>query len=171
MSLISAITPSSTAFGKFLEKIEDDFAKIRQRSYELFAGNGFAEGWDFDHWLRAERELFDVPAAELAEDDAGYRATVAVPGFSVKQLTVAATPDALTIRGNVETTTKKEEPGQKTLLSEISHKQIFRHFHLDSPIDPDKVTANLENGVLSVVMPKAAPARTVPVTAAAAKAA
>lgn len=167
---IQAVTPSSTAFGKLLHEIEDDFSKIRQRSYELFAGNGFADGWDFDNWLRAERELFDIPRAELAEDETNFRATVAVPGFASEHLTLAVTADSLTIRGNARSS-KKDETDPKRLISEISHKQIFRHFHLDSAVDPDQVTASIEDGVLSVILPKTTQARNVPVKAVVAKAA
>ena len=115
----------------------------------------------------AERELFDIPPAELTEGETTYRASVAVPGFASDQLTVTATANTLTVRGEVEETKKAE----KTLLSEFSHKQIFRHFHLDLPVDPDAVTAKLENGVLMIELPKAQPARVVPVKRAAAHAA
>ncbi|MBM3766692.1 MAG: Hsp20/alpha crystallin family protein [Acidobacteria bacterium] len=164
---IKTISPSNSKFETFLNRIEEDFGKIRQRAYDLFKCNGQSDGLDFDNWFKAERELFDVPPAELTEDETTYRASVAVPGFASEQLTVTATADSLTIRGEAEETKKAE----KTLLSEFSHKQIFRHFHLDSPVDPDAVTANLENGVLKIELPKAQPARVVPVKKAAAKAA
>ncbi len=164
---IKTITPSSSKFETFLHRIEEDFGKIRQRAYDLFKTNGGSEGLDFDNWFKAERELFDIPPAELTEDETTYRASVAVPGFAAEQLTVTATADSLTVRGEAEETKKAE----KTLLSEFSHKQIFRHFHLESPVDPDAVTANLENGVLKIELPKAQPARAVPVKKAAAKAA
>lgn len=164
---IKTISPSSSKFESFLNRIEEDFGKIRQRAYDLFKTNGGSEGLDFDNWFKAERELFDIPPTELIEDENTYRASVAVPGFAGEQLTVTATADSLTIRGEAEETKKAE----KTLLSEFSHKQIFRHFHLDSPVDPDAVTADLENGVLKIELPKAQPARVVPVKKAAAKAA
>lgn len=164
---IKTISPSSSKFEAFLHRIEEDFGKIRQRAYDLFKSNGGSEGLEFENWFKAERELFDVPPAELTEDETTYRISIAVPGFASEQLTVTATADSLTIRGEAEETKKSG----KTLLSEFSHKEIFRHFRLDAPVDPDAVMANLENGVLKIELPKAQPARVVPVKKAAAKAA
>jgi len=163
---IQAVTPSSSVFGNVFQEIEEDFSNIRNRSYELFAGNGFADGFDFDNWLRAERELFDVPPAELVEEETNFRASVAVPGFTAEQLTVAVTAGSLTIRGNASTS-KQGEKKEKQLHSEESHKRMFRHFRLDSAVDPDRVTASFKDGVLTVVLPKVAAAANIPVEPAA----
>ena len=158
---IKPITPSNTAFGKMLQEIEDDLSRISKRSYEIFAGNGFAEGCDVENWLRAERELFDIPSTELAENDAEFRATVAVQGFTSKQLTVAVTADSLTIRGNIGGS-KECGSGELPAKSVSSQKETFRYFHLDPPVDPDRVTASFDDGVLTVVLPKAAAAKAEP---------
>ena len=58
---------------------------IRSRAYELFAQRGLRERSALDDWLEAEREIA-WPAAELVEDDAGYRLEVALPGYRPQEV-------------------------------------------------------------------------------------
>lgn len=135
---IKTVGPANTAYPAFLSLIESDFNRIRERAFNLFRENG---GSDWDNWLTAERDLFEVPNGELNTTDSGYEARIAMPGFTPEQLTVTATAEGLTVLG---------EAG-----AEGSQKQIFRHFGLETPINPDGVTAELADGELLVKLPKA----------------
>ena len=44
--------------------------------------------------------------------------------------------------------------------TEIGEKQMFQRLDLPAPINPDKVTASLENGVLQLIAEKAGTAET-----------
>ena len=130
--------------------------EIRRRAYAIFSGRGFGAGQALDDWLAAERE-FNWPAAELAERDQEFVLSVVLPGFEPADVALTATPRELVVRARRQTRRteegKKGEP--KLLFTEFSSADVCRRFELARPIDVDKVSATLRNGVLKVVAPKA----------------
>ena len=54
------------------EEVARRFDAVRQRAFDLFENRGGELGHDQEDWLKAERELFCWPAAELAERDGKY---------------------------------------------------------------------------------------------------
>lgn len=137
-----------------LEDPRDTFESIRKRAFEMFERRGGNPGQELDDWLRAERDLFWVPPAELAEDDKQVEITVAVPGFDWKEVQVTAQPGEILVRGNHAHHLEKKEKGVS--YSEFSDKALYRRFEIAQPIDVDHVTANVENGILKVKAPKKA---------------
>jgi molecular chaperone IbpA len=76
-----------------------------------------------------------------------YRISVAVAGFTDKELSIEAKENTLTIRGEKETVEKKDEQSE-VLYQGIAARAFERHFQL---ADHVQVTgANLENGLLHV---------------------
>ena len=67
--------------GGTLEEVQRAVDSICRRAYEFAAERGFAVGHDLDDWLKAEDELFFVPASELTETESEYTLNVAVSGF------------------------------------------------------------------------------------------
>jgi HSP20 family protein len=82
-----------------------------------------------------------------------------VPGFSAKELDVSLEPCRLTISGKRET--HEERRSKKTIYTEQCSSLIFRAINLPDEVDSSKVTATLKDGVLELVMPKAAKAQKV----------
>lgn len=136
------------------------FDRLQKRAYELFEQRGGAFGRDLDDWFAAERELFNLPASDLAEDEGAFHLRAAVPGMNARDLEVTVTPRELLVRGKCETERKREEG--KTVFSERSHNEILRRYSLPAEIEADKAQAKVEDGLLTVDMPKAA-VRQVPV--------
>ncbi len=151
------------------KEMETVMNRIRARAFELFSGRGFGDGHALDDWLAAEREIC-WPAAELVEEEKAYTLTVAVPGFAPADISVAAAPHELIVHAKSKTEAKKEqEPkkGEKVCWSEFRGNDVYRQIELPRDIDPESVTASLDNGLLKIVATKK-PARVVPITAAAA---
>jgi HSP20 family molecular chaperone IbpA len=61
--------------------------------------------------------------------------------------------DVLSIRG--EKTVKREE-GAETVRSEIRSTRFERHFNLGGSVEPESVKAKMEDGILTVTLPKKA---------------
>ena len=135
------------------KRIETALESIRRRAYELFRSRGGTPENDLDDWFRAERELFEVPPGELAENDAAFVVSVATPGFEADQLEVAVEPESVTIRGATER--KRESTREKQIYSELTRKELFRRVALPGSIDTTKVKATLTDGLLKVTLPKA----------------
>jgi HSP20 family protein len=106
--------------------------------------------------LFAEPETWEPRAGfpRVSFDDQGSAFVVRaeVPGLADKDLELSATATALTIRGE-----RKVEPpqGYSTHRNERTAYRFARTFELPSKVDSDRVEARLENGVLTVTLPKA----------------
>jgi len=112
--------------------------------------------------LRQLDRLFGEPEAwepsagfpRVAFDDQGasYVVRAEVPGLSEKDVELTATASSLTLRGE-----RKVEPpqGYSTHRSERTGYRFARTFELPSKVDSERVEARLENGVLTVTLPKA----------------
>lgn len=142
-----------------LKALQDTVEMVRQRAFELFEHRGFTPGNDLADWVQAERDLFWVPPAELAETGTEVEITVAVPGFDPQEVHVTAQPGEIVIRGDHEKRTEKKEKG--VLYSEFDGKALYRRFEIAQPIEVGHVTANVENGMLTVKAPKKAAQATV----------
>ena len=134
------------------EEVARRFDAVRQRAFDLFENRGGELGHDQEDWLKAERELFCWPAAELAERDGKYEIQVSLPGFETKDVEVTTTPSEVIIHAE----TKEEKKTQKdgVLWTELGSNDVYRRFELPNPINVEKVTANLENGGLRIVSPE-----------------
>jgi HSP20 family protein len=140
--------------GSLGEEIRNALESIRNRAFNLFERRGAAPGRDLEDWLQAERELFWVPPAELAETDRDFRIRIATLGLDVKDLNVTALNNAIFVRGSAETKVESEAKGIR--FSEFGSKSLFRRFELPSEIDVDKIAANLDKGMLTIIAPKKA---------------
>ena len=138
-----------------LKALQDTVEMVRQRAFELFEHRGYRPGDELADWVQAERDLFWVPPAELAETDNEVEITVAVPGFEPKEVHVTAQPGEILIHGNHEKRVDKKEKG--VLYSEFGEKALYRRFEIAHPIDVGHVTASVENGMLTVKAPKKVP--------------
>lgn len=132
---------------------------IARRAFEMFEGRGRTDGHDLEDWFRAESEFLHPVHLDIAESGDVLTVRAEVPGFSAKELEVGVEPHRLTISGRRET--HEERTGEKTIYREQCLNQIFRAIDLPAEVDSSKVTANLKDGVLEIVMPKAAKAQKV----------
>ena len=149
------LLPASNLF----DRIQDLSNSIARRAFEIFEGRGRADGYHLEDWFRAESELLHPVHLEIAESDDAVTVHAEVPGFSAKELDVGLEPCRLTISGKRET--HEERRSKKTIYTEQCSSLIFRAINLPAEVDSSKVTATLKDGVLEIVMPKAAKAQKV----------
>lgn len=146
-------------YTSLFDQIDETLNALARRAYEIFDGNGRVFGRDLDNWFQAERELLHPVSLNITETDEAFRVKAEVPGFTEKELEVAAEPDRVTITGQRESS--KEEKKAKTVCSENCSDHILRILSLPSEIEAGKVTASLKNGVLELTLPKVAKAQPV----------
>ena len=139
-----------------LEKIQDAENRIRARAFELFAGNGLFDR-DLDNWLKAEDELILRPSIELREKDKQFKLKISVPGVEPKAMDIQATPDAILVKAELHHDHEVKEGDVHTC--EFRSGSLFRAVQLPKKIDPDKVKAELRNGMLQLTADIAEPSR------------
>ena len=136
------------------EEIAKRFDAVKRRAFDLFESRGRELGHELEDWLKAEREVFGAPAAELAEKNGVYEMRITLPGFEAKDVDVTATPNEVIVRAATEQE-KKTQKGN-VLWTEFGSKDVYRRFEVPNPINVDQVTAKLENGILRINAPETA---------------
>lgn len=116
----------------------------------------------FDEAFTPMSDRFSVDTLSMPMDvqatEHGYTVTAAVPGLKADDLTIEVLGNTVSIRGEVKSENVDEEKGD-WLVRERSYGKFARTFRLPAELDSNKVEANLEDGVLTVRLPKAESAR------------
>jgi HSP20 family protein len=100
---------------------------------------------------RVQQEQFVAPMASLKEDGDGYTLEVEMPGVNKEGLELAVENNELAIIGRRSLPTI-----DGTVLHRESRRENFRRaFELDPSIDANKISAKMEQGILTVHLPKA----------------
>lgn len=94
---------------------------------------------------------------DIHESQEGYLIEAAVPGLKPQDLEITLHDNVLTLSGEFHASAQPE--GVKTHRTERRYGQFTRSFSLPSALRGDGVTANLDNGVLLINVPKAEEAR------------
>jgi HSP20 family protein len=151
--VVQKVTDPGTIPLSFSDSMGKIFDQIREKAFCVFCENGSTHGHAIEDWLKAERELFQVPESELVERGKEFALQIAAPGFEAKDLEITALPNSIVVKG--EATKESEKSERKVYFSEFSNKQLYRLYALPAAIDVDKTVATLEKGMLKVVAQKA----------------
>lgn len=98
-----------------------------------------------------------TPLTDIWETETGLTLVADMPGVSAENLTIGLEDRVLTISGRVE-----KRPATctcKALSTEYGEGDYYRQFQLSELIDQEKISATLKNGVLTLELPKVAPAQ------------
>lgn len=92
---------------------------------------------------------------EVRADDEAYLITAEVPGMTAEDLQVEVLADLVTLRGEF-----KQAGAGEALISELDRSGgFYRRIQLPEVIDAEATEAKVENGLLTVRVPKAEAAR------------
>jgi HSP20 family protein len=105
---------------------------------------------DRDNELRQNEHLV-APVASIIEDGEGYMLQVEMPGVNKDRLDISVENNELTIIGHRSLPTV-----EGTLIHRESRGENYRRaFELDPSIDADKISARIDQGVVTLTLPKA----------------
>ena len=103
--------------------------------------------------VQQEPEQFIRPPVDISEDAEGITLVADMPGVSSDRLDVHVDNDTLLIEGQA----KIDMPeGMEPLYADVQATHYRRSFALSSELDANGIDASLDNGVLSVRIPKRA---------------
>ena len=98
-----------------------------------------------------------TPPVDLYETATEFVLTAELPGLSRDQIEIHAEDNRIVIRGaRASGPSGNDVPCEQYHRVERGHGTFSRTFQLPLPVDEDRVTAELRDGVLTVVCPKAA---------------
>lgn len=92
------------------------------------------------------------PAANIIENKDSFEVDLAVPGFNKKDIKINLEKNLLSIASKNEENAEKKETN--FTHKEFSYSKFCRTFSLPKSVDPNKIEANFDNGILSVILPK-----------------
>ncbi len=95
-----------------------------------------------------------TPPVDLYETAAEFVLTAELPGLSRDQIDIHAEDSRIVIRGARGAEPAREIPCEQYHRIERGHGRFSRAFSLPEPIDVERVTADLKDGVLTVTIPK-----------------
>lgn len=102
-----------------------------------------------------------VPSVDVAETDGEMVLTAELPGLTEEDVDIELEGNVLTLRGEKKEEAEREEgEGERKMrIFERRYGEFCRSFTLPNTVDPEKITAEVEKGVLEVHMPKTTEAR------------
>lgn len=93
-----------------------------------------------------------LPATDVAVSDGDLVLTMDVPGLTQQDLSIELLDGYLVVRGERKLTEALE--GANMTHRERAFGTFERRIKVPDGIDPDAITASLDNGVLSLIVPK-----------------
>lgn len=128
-------------------------ADFRTEMNRLFDGL-FARPLSMPAWFEAAESGQWLPAIDVADEPQRIHVRAELPGIDPKHVEVDVTEDRLVISGEKQHATSKGGNGWSHVESQYG--AFSRTIPLPDPVDPAKVTAAFDNGVLTVEMTKTA---------------
>ena len=109
---------------------------------------------DFWPWASFEnpKTLTDQVKVNVVENKDNFTLTAEVPGMKDKDINLEIKDGRMTLKGEVEESQEKEEKDYR--MREFSHRSFERSFTIGDGVDQDHITAKLDSGILTVVLPK-----------------
>jgi HSP20 family protein len=98
------------------------------------------------------------PSADITETKDAIVVKAELPGMEPKDIDVTLSGDILTIRGEKET--EEEKKDEKYHYTERYRGSFERSFRMPAEIEPDKVEAAFDKGILTVTLAKTKEAKT-----------
>jgi len=93
-----------------------------------------------------------MPALDVIDNETEVTIKAEVPGMTAKDVDVSISGNRLTLSGKKDES--KEEKGENYFVSERHFGAFHRSLELPEGVDPEKITAEQDNGVLTVKIPK-----------------
>ena len=93
-----------------------------------------------------------IPPADIYETEDGLAVVLEMPGVEKKDLDVSLENDVLRVDGRIDFSKYQE---MEPVYAEYNVGHYARSFSLSDRIDREGISANLEDGVLTLTLPKA----------------
>lgn len=97
------------------------------------------------------QKRYALPRATIREEKEGYLLQLEMPGVSKEGLELTVENHEISILGR----RSESEPKGEIVYREVRPLDYRRVFELDPAVDPGRISARMENGVVSLTLPRA----------------
>jgi HSP20 family protein len=132
-------TPWREGFARTLTRMDEEFEELMERLFHPEEGRTPESGWF-------------TPRIDFTETEAQYEVKVDLPGLKPEEVKVELRNGDLWISGQRKE--EKEEEGKTYHRIERRHGEFRRVLPLPVEVAEEKIEARVENGVLTVNVPK-----------------
>lgn len=95
---------------------------------------------------------FRIPAVNISEDNEAFNLEFSIPGFKKENIKINIENNVITVSGEVSENNSTEEKNYSR--REFTHQSFSRSFNLPENVNEDEISANYENGILNLRLPK-----------------
>jgi len=124
-------------------RLLSDLAALEQQLMQLAHGANYSVEQPHGVWS---------PPVDIYETPTGFVLTAEVPGVRSSEIDIKVVDGTLILRGERHWT--RDVPGENIHRLESSYGKFERTFNLSERIDADNISAELDRGVLKVMLPK-----------------
>ena len=101
-----------------------------------------------------------LPSVNIAENSDGFKLEFAAPGLTKEEFKINLDNNVLTVKAENEEV--KEESNKSFTRREFNYSSFTRSFTLPDSANGEKITAEYENGILNIEIPKREEAKVKP---------
>lgn len=112
---------------------------------------------DFDGSLQNGNAASWVPAVDVLEQADAIRIAAELPGVKPEDVKISVDNNVLSVQGKKQQLT--EEQTERVHRYERTYGSFARSFTLPQTVDTARITAGFDNGVLTIMLPKAEQAK------------
>ena len=95
-----------------------------------------------------------IPAVNIQETEESFSVEVAAPGKTKEDFNIELENDVLTISSEDKKENETTEKNGRYTRKEFSYSTFKRAFSLPDSVDSEKISAQYNNGVLEILLPK-----------------
>ncbi len=121
----------------------DSIFEDLDRTLDRFFGRPFRE---------RRKEGLRAPALDMRDLGDRYLIEAEIPGIKKDDIEIELRDDSMVIQA--ETTEETEEEGEDYLRRERGYRSFYRRLPLPEEVEQDEVTAELDQGILTIDLPK-----------------
>ena len=132
-----------------IEEVERLFERLMPRAGWLAPAT-----WAWPMWGHFDEALQSIrtPQMDVIDRDKDFLIRVELPGVEKKDLEVSVNDRTLSIKGTVSREVKEQK--KDYFRCEISQGNYSRTLSIPAGTDSSKISANLKDGILEIVLPK-----------------
>jgi HSP20 family protein len=116
-----------------------------------------ARFWGVNPWDEFLKDFVPVQTGEMEmyEDDNNVVVKIKAAGFEPDQVEISIEGKVLSITGKLEQEKEEQDEKRKYYYKEMRNESFTRSISLPTSVKSDAVKAEMKNGILRVVLPKA----------------